>query len=49
MMLTAVVGITGAMKVRAWVDLLSAGYDVICRYQGNNAGHTVINEKGKFI
>ncbi len=32
------------------VDLLSGGYDVICRYQGgNNAGHTVVNEKGKFI
>jgi adenylosuccinate synthase len=32
------------------VDLLSEGYDVICRYQGgNNAGHTVINDKGKFI
>ena len=32
------------------VDLLSSDYDIICRYQGgNNAGHTVINERGKFI
>jgi adenylosuccinate synthase len=32
------------------VDLLSEDFDVVCRYQGgNNAGHTVINEKGKFI
>ena len=32
------------------VDLLSADYDVVCRYQGgNNAGHTVVNERGKFI
>lgn len=32
------------------VDLLSEGYDIICRYQGgNNAGHTVVNDKGQFI
>ena len=32
------------------VDLLSEKFDIVCRYQGgNNAGHTVINEKGKFI
>jgi adenylosuccinate synthase len=32
------------------VDLLSRDFDIVCRYQGgNNAGHTVINEKGKFI
>lgn len=32
------------------VDLLSKDYEVVCRYQGgNNAGHTVINERGKFI
>ena len=32
------------------VDLLSEKFDVVCRYQGgNNAGHTVINDKGKFI
>ena len=39
-MLTAIVGI----------DLLSQKYDIVSRYQGgNNAGHTVVNEKGKFI
>jgi adenylosuccinate synthase len=31
------------------VDLLSSDKDVVVRYQGGgNAGHTVINEKGKF-
>ena len=50
-MLTAVVGINWGDEGKGrMVDLLSEGYDVICRYQGgNNAGHTVINEKGKFI
>ena len=49
-MLTAVVGINWGDEGKGrMVDLLSQGYDVICRYQGgNNAGHTVINEKGKF-
>lgn len=32
------------------VDLLSESYDIVCRYQGgNNAGHTVVNERGKFV
>lgn len=50
-MLTAIVGINWGDEGKGrMVDLLSEGYDVICRYQGgNNAGHTVINEKGKFI
>ena len=50
-MLTAVVGINWGDEGKGrMVDLLSSGFDVICRYQGgNNAGHTVINEKGKFI
>ena len=31
------------------VDLLTERYDIVVRYQGGgNAGHTVINEKGKF-
>lgn len=31
------------------VDLIAQGYDVVARYQGgSNAGHTVINERGKF-
>lgn len=50
-MLTAVVGINWGDEGKGrMVDLLSEGYDVICRYQGgNNAGHTVINDRGKFI
>ncbi|MCL2002633.1 MAG: adenylosuccinate synthase [Oscillospiraceae bacterium] len=49
-MLTAVVGINWGDEGKGrMVDLLSEGYDVICRYQGgNNAGHTVVNEKGRF-
>ncbi len=32
------------------VDLLSEKYDIVIRYQGgNNAGHTVVNDRGKFI
>ncbi len=32
------------------VDLLASEADIVVRYQGgNNAGHTVINERGKFI
>lgn len=50
-MITAVVGINWGDEGKGrMVDLLSAEYDVICRYQGgNNAGHTVVNDKGKFI
>jgi len=50
-MLTAVVGINWGDEGKGrMVDLLSEKYEVICRYQGgNNAGHTVINDKGKFI
>ena len=50
-MLTAIVGINWGDEGKGrMVDLLSESYDVICRYQGgNNAGHTVVNDKGKFI
>lgn len=50
-MLTAIVGINWGDEGKGrMVDLLSSDYEIICRYQGgNNAGHTVINEKGKFI
>jgi adenylosuccinate synthase len=50
-MLSAIVGINWGDEGKGrMVDMLSGGYDVICRYQGgNNAGHTVINERGKFI
>ena len=48
---TAIVGINWGDEGKGrMVDLLSSDYDVVVRYQGgNNAGHTVINEKGKFI
>ena len=47
----AIVGINWGDEGKGrMVDLLSADYDIICRYQGgNNAGHTVVNDKGKFI
>ena len=50
-MLTAIVGINWGDEGKGrMVDLLSQQYDVVCRYQGgNNAGHTVVNERGKFI
>lgn len=50
-MLTSIVGINWGDEGKGrMVDLLSADYDVVCRYQGgNNAGHTVINPLGKFI
>ena len=50
-MLTAVVGINWGDEGKGrMVDLLSADYDIVARYQGgNNAGHTVVNERGKFI
>ena len=50
-MLTAIVGINWGDEGKGrMVDLLSEKYDIICRYQGgNNAGHTVVNERGKFI
>ena len=50
-MLTAIVGTNWGDEGKGrMVDLLSENYDVVCRYQGgNNAGHTVVNEKGKFI
>ena len=50
-MLTAVVGINWGDEGKGrMVDLLSEEYDIVVRYQGgNNAGHTVVNERGKFI
>ena len=50
-MLTAIVGINWGDEGKGrMVDLLSKDYDIVCRYQGgNNAGHTVINERGRFI
>lgn len=50
-MLTAIVGINWGDEGKGrMVDLLSEEQDIVVRYQGgNNAGHTVINERGKFI
>ena len=50
-MLTSIVGINWGDEGKGrMVDLLSSDYDILCRYQGgNNAGHTVVNDKGKFI
>ena len=50
-MLTSICGINWGDEGKGrMVDLLSRDYDIVCRYQGgNNAGHTVINYKGKFI
>ncbi len=50
-MLTAVVGINWGDEGKGRiVDLLSEEQDIVVRYQGgNNAGHTVINDKGEFI
>lgn len=50
-MLTSIVGTNWGDEGKGrMVDLLSEEYDVVVRYQGgNNAGHTVINEKGKFV
>ncbi len=50
-MLTAIVGTNWGDEGKGrMVDLLSEKYDIVVRYQGgNNAGHTVINERGKFV
>ncbi len=50
-MLTAVVGINWGDEGKGrMVDLLSQDYKMVARYQGgNNAGHTVVNPRGKFI
>ena len=46
----AIVGINWGDEGKGrMVDYLTGNYDVVIRYQGGgNAGHTVINEKGKF-
>lgn len=50
-MLTSIVGVNWGDEGKGrMVDLLSSDYEIIIRYQGgNNAGHTVINDNGKFI
>ena len=46
----AVVGINcGDEGKGRMVDLIAKDYDIVIRYQGgNNAGHTIVNEYGKF-
>lgn len=48
---TAVVGINWGDEGKGrMVDLLGESCDIVARYQGgNNAGHTVINDRGRFI
>lgn len=50
-MLTVIAGINWGDEGKGrMVDLLSEGQDVVVRYQGgNNAGHTVVNDKGRFV
>ena len=50
-MLTAVTGINWGDEGKGRViDLLAEHADVVVRYQGgNNAGHTVVTEQGKFV
>lgn len=50
-MLTAITGINWGDEGKGrMVDLLSQEYDIVVRYQGgNNAGHTVVNDRGTFI
>ena len=50
-MLTAITGINWGDEGKGrMVDLISQDYDIVARYQGgNNAGHTVKNERGKFV
>lgn len=50
-MLTAVTGINWGEEGKGRViDLLAEKADIVVRYQGgNNAGHTVVTEQGKFI
>lgn len=50
-MITAITGINWGDEGKGrMVDLLSEKYDIVIRYQGgNNAGHTVKNDRGTFI
>ena len=49
-MLTAITGINWGDEGKGrMVDLIAKDYDIVIRYQGgNNAGHTIVNEYGKF-
>ncbi|MBQ6263199.1 MAG: adenylosuccinate synthase [Clostridia bacterium] len=49
--ITAVVGVNWGDEGKGrMVDLFAGEFDVVVRYQGgNNAGHTVVNDRGQFI
>ena len=46
----AIVGVNWGDEAKGrMVDLLTEDYDIVIRYQGGgNAGHTIVNDKGKF-
>lgn len=50
-MLTAITGVNWGDEGKGrMVDLLAGEQNIVVRYQGgNNAGHTVVNDRGKFI
>ena len=50
-MLRAIVGINWGDEGKGrMVDLLSSCCKAVVRYQGgNNSGHTVVNERGRFV
>ena len=50
-MLTVVAGINWGDEGKGrMVDLLAREHDVVVRYQGgNNAGHTIVNDRGRFV
>ncbi|MDR1262560.1 MAG: adenylosuccinate synthase [Oscillospiraceae bacterium] len=50
-MITSVVGVNWGDEGKGrTVDLLSGSADIVSRYQGgNNAGHTIVNNMGKFV
>ena len=51
MTVSAIVGVNWGDEGKGrMVDLIAEDYDVVIRYQGgNNAGHTVVNDRGTFV
>ena len=48
-MIRTIVGPTGAMRAGKITDALAENSDIVVRFQGGtNAGHTIINDYGKF-
>ncbi|MCL2000358.1 MAG: adenylosuccinate synthase [Planctomycetes bacterium] len=50
-MLTVVAGVNWGDEGKGrMVDLLASRHDIVVRYQGgNNAGHTIVNDRGKIV